>query len=127
MQSQTEEELDLALLPLGAAFDTVGVKAGQIAGKTTDKAPLLHHFIFRTRVRQIARVAQRHQNVEGVAPHLDFYRPIGVSRNIFEGRIDDGAHLGGVPAGIFHSLACFSKKVSKDAAVAGVESVPRRN
>jgi hypothetical protein len=58
---------------------------------------------------------------------LDFHRPIGVSRNILEGRIDDGAHPDGVRGRNLPFLTCFSKKVSKDAAVVGVESVPTRN
>src|ERR1700722_7962604 len=54
---QPEQQLDLALLSFGDAFDTVGVHPRKISGKATDKALLLEHMLARTRVRQRRQIA----------------------------------------------------------------------
>ena len=53
---RSKDELDFAVLSLGAAFDAVGVQAGKINGKTANEALFLNHDFLRTCVRSGGRL-----------------------------------------------------------------------
>lgn len=54
---RSKDELDFAVLSLGAAFDAVGVQAGKINGKTANEALFLNHDFLRTCVRERRQIA----------------------------------------------------------------------
>jgi hypothetical protein len=67
---QSKEELDLAFLAFGAAFDPIGVQPGKIPCQPAGEALFFHHFSLRARIWQagkISNVSEHNFHVEAVA------------------------------------------------------------
>ena len=92
---QTKEEVDLAFLGFGAAFDSIRVESGKISGQVVDEALFFHHFPLRTRIGQagkIPNVVEHNLHIEVVAANPNFYRTLRISRNLLDSFVDNRTH-----------------------------------
>ena len=105
---QTKEEVDIAFLAFGAAFDSIGVQSRKISGQSVDEALFFHHFSLRACIGQAGKISdifERNLHVEAVAADPVSTGPCAFAETCSMASSTNERTLFTSSGGIFHSLA----------------------